>query len=785
MQQNKPKKKLGQVLTQKKPEIQKQVPQKAVQKGPAKQKRTASKPVPQKAGPQRPASPRPGAQGLNSRRRTSPVKVTLEVPLMEGETLKSNLVQVLRRQKKAPLKLKELAQKAKEKQGPELVAAVEELVKAGEVLLQKGGYVLSRSLGLRPATVVKVLPAFGFARPDGEEEDVFLPGRAMKGAMPGDRVLISSRRSNGELTEAEVVRILQEGDYRFTGVVVKEEGKLSILPDRQVRFAIEIGRSSKIKVKEGDKVLANLCYRGDRHFSHKAAVLENFGDAQKASGCCEAILAANGIERQFPAEAIAQARQIEADGIHPKELAARLDLRGEDIFTIDGADTKDIDDAISLKKLGDGWLLGVHIADVSYYVTAGSPLDQEAFERGNSVYFPGSVVPMLPPELSNGICSLNPGEDRLAFSALVELGEDTSIRSYRFVKSVIRSQVKGVYSEINTLYDGTASPEIQEKYGELKDTLFLMKDLASRLAQDRTRRGALDLESVESKIKLDENGVAVDIQPRIQGISEGMIEEFMLVANQAAARFAGERGLPFVYRVHESPNPEKLQNLKETLDALGIPSKSIKAGVAQGELSRILRESRQTPFGKIVNNTLLRSMAKAKYSEKNIGHYGLVMADYAHFTSPIRRYSDLMIHRIMTASLTGMRKENIERRFREQVGTVALRTSEREVRAMQVERSCDDCYKAEYMKSHLEEEFDGVISSAVNHGVYVELPNTVEGLIRVADLGDYQYDGKMEFVDQHSGRKLRVGDPIRVTVAGVDVSAGQIDFVPADEGEGQ
>lgn len=234
--------------------------------------------------------------------------------------------------------------------------------------------------------------------------------------------------------------------------------------------------------------------------------------------------------------------QIEADGIHPKELAARLDLRGEDIFTIDGADTKDIDDAISLKKLEDGWLLGVHIADVSYYVTAGSPLDQEAFERGNSVYFPGSVVPMLPPELSNGICSLNPGEDRLAFSALVELGEDTSIRSYRFVKSVIRSQVKGVYSEINTLYDGTASPEIQEKYGELKDTLFLMKDLASRLAQDRTRRGALDLESVESKIKLDENGVAVDIQPRIQGISEGMIEEFMLVANQAAARFAGGEG---------------------------------------------------------------------------------------------------------------------------------------------------------------------------------------------------------------------------------------------------
>lgn len=255
---------------------------------------------------------------MNSRRRTSPVKVTLEVPLMEGEDLKKQSGAGAAPAEEGPAEAERTGSEGQGKQGPELVAAVEELVKAGEVLLQKGGYVLSRSLGLRPATVVKVLPAFGFARPDGEEEDVFLPGRAMKGAMPGDRVLISSRRSNGELTEAEVVRILQEGDYRFTGVVVKEEGKLSILPDRQVRFAIEIGRSSKIKVKEGDKVLANLCYRGDRHFSHKAAVLENFGDAQKASGCCEAILAANGIERQFPAEAIAQAGRSRPTASTPK-----------------------------------------------------------------------------------------------------------------------------------------------------------------------------------------------------------------------------------------------------------------------------------------------------------------------------------------------------------------------------------------------------------------------------------------------------------------------------------
>lgn len=772
MQQNKPKQKLGQVLSQRK----------------ASAPKPAGKPVSPKAASPKSAPRKPAQRGEkrpDQQRRSAPIKITLEVPMAQGNAMMENIVQALRRQKKVPLKLKELALKAKEKQGPELSDAMEELVKAGEVLLQKGGYVLSRSMGLRPATVVKVLPAFGFARPDGEEEDVFLPGRAMKGAMPGDRVLISSRRSSGELSEAEVVRILQEGDYRFTGVVVKEEGKLCILPDRQVRFAIEIGRANKIKVKEGDKVLACLCYRGDRHFAHKAAVLENFGDAQKASGCCEAILAANGIERQFPAEAVAQARKIEADGIHPKEMAARLDLRGETIFTIDGADTKDIDDAISLKKLDNGWQLGVHIADVSYYVPAGSPLDQEAFERGNSVYFAAAVVPMLPPELSNGICSLNPQEDRLAFSALVELNEDTTIRSYRFVKSVIRSRVKGVYSEINALYDGTAAPEIEGKYKDLKDTLLEMRELASRLSAARTRRGALDLESVESKIKLDENGVAVEIIPRTQGVSEGMIEEFMLVANQAAARFAGDKGLPFVYRVHESPNPEKLQNLKETLDALGIPSKEVKAGVSQGELSRILQESRTTPYGKIVNNTLLRSMAKAKYSENNIGHYGLVMADYAHFTSPIRRYSDLMIHRIMTASLTGMRKENIERRYREQVGVVAVRTSEREVRAMQVERSCEDCYKAEYMKSHLGESFQGVISSAVGHGLYVELPNTVEGLIRVADLpeGDFQYDGKMEFADALSGRRFRVGDPIWVTVAGVDVSAGQIDFVPAQEGE--
>ena len=358
-------------------------------------------------------------------------------------------------------------------------------------------------------------------------------------------------------------------------------------------------------------------------------------------------------------------------GIHEKEKAQRLDLRDRIIFTIDSADTKDIDDAISLTRTENGYELGVHIADVSYYVTDGTPIDQDAYSRGTSVYYASSVIPMLPKELSNGICSLNEGEDRLAFSAIMQLDHEGHMTSYRFEKTLIRSVVKGVYVEINSIFDGTASAEILRKYERVIPTLQDMKELFGKLIRNRDERGGLDLESTESKIILDQNGLAIDIQPRHSGLSENMIEEFMLLANTAAASFGLEHELPFLFRVHDNPPSEKIEVFEQSMAEIGFDISELKKGVTPLALYHILHKARGTKYELIVNNSILRSMAKAQYSANNIGHFGLVIDKYSHFTSPIRRYPDLLIHRIMSAYLTGMKRENIEKRYRTFVSEAA------------------------------------------------------------------------------------------------------------------
>ena len=388
---------------------------------------------------------------------------------------------------------------------------------------------------------------------------------------------------------------------------------------------------------------------------------------------------------------------------------------------------------------------------------------------------------MLPKELSNGICSLNEGEDRLAFSAIMQLDQEGHMTSYRFEKTLIRSALKGVYVEINSLFDGTASAGIQKKYEQVLPTLQDMKELFGKLIRNRDERGGLDLESSESKIILDQNGMAVDIQPRHSGLSENMIEEFMLLANTAAASFGLEHELPFLFRVHDNPPSEKIEVFEQSMSEIGFDISELKKGVTPLALYHILHKARGTKYELIVNNSILRSMAKAQYSANNIGHFGLVIEKYSHFTSPIRRYPDLLIHRIMSAYLTGMKRENIEKRYRTFVSEAAEKTSMQEVRAMGVERDCEDCYKAEYMKQFLGEELDGMISSIAPHGVYVELPNTVEGLIRMEDMPEGEYDTQSKVILQNAatGRTYIVGDPIRVQVVACDVSAGNVDFIPA------
>ncbi len=638
-----------------------------------------------------------------------------------------------------------------------------------------------QSKSVTEATIVKVNSTYGFARPaDGQSADVFISGRQLMGAMPGDKVEIRTRPGKGELLEGEVIRITQPADPTFTGIYYQEDGKDVIHPDKLFRFPIVIAKGKTAGARAGEKVLAVIQKRGTSHFEHRAAITKVFGAADRAASCCEAVLAAADMRRFFPAAVVTEADRLQQAGIHPKELEARLDLRDEMIFTIDGADTKDIDDAISLSKSAEGWRLGVHIADVSYYVTPGSELDTEAYRRGTSVYFADSVIPMLPPALSNGICSLNPNEDRLAFSALMELDAAGDIQSFRFQKTVIRSRIKGVYSEINAIFDGTATKEVNTKYALMLPTLSLMRELAALLDRKKRARGAVDLASSESKFVLDAQGRVTEILRRHQGESENMIEEFMLTANQCAALFGEREELPFVYRVHEPPAADRVAALGELLRQLGLPAlRPDNAGTIDSpQLATVLKEVKGTPLEQVVNHQVLRSMAKAKYEPQCIGHFGLVLKHYSHFTSPIRRYPDLVIHRIMSAKLTGMRRDNIEKRYRNFVVDAAAQSTATEIAAMTAERDCEAIYRAEYMQSRVGQTFEGVISSIAPHGIYVELPNTVEGLIHLDNLpaGEYTIPSPIELNDRRSGRNYRIGAAITVEVLSANVSAGQVDF---------
>lgn len=680
---------------------------------------------------------------------------------------------------KKGMSLNKLQKKCKVQKGDlkKFQAALNRCMEDGSVAESGDRYLAVRSLGLQPAVIERLHKTYGFAAlPDGQE--VFVLGSRLKGALPGDKVLLKlSAHPRGSLPEGEVSRIVETGDNEYPGVLETGPEGSFFLPDTLGGFPLRV-LGTKCGAENGDKVTARIIRRGDSHRDHLAEITACFGSAEHASACAEAVLAAAGISAAFPAAVLDEARFLEHRGIPERELSERLDLRDQPIFTIDGADSKDLDDAVSLEKSGGFYRLGVHIADVSHYVRPKSLLDEEAFRRGTSIYYADRVIPMLPEALSNGICSLNPGEDRLTFSALMTLSPEGELLDFSFRKSVIRSRVKGVYSEVNALLDGSASEALREKYREVLPALPLMKELKDLRLSLRRKRGAPALESAESKLVLDARGRTADVLPRTAGEAESIIEEFMLLANQSAASLARNLEMPFVYRVHEHPAPDRVDALRETLQKLGLPAGSLPEKPAPRDLAGILDGVRGKPLAPVVNRLVLRAMAKARYSPFPLGHFGLALEDYAHFTSPIRRYPDLAIHRILSSWAEGDSVRELAKRYQRFSARAAEQSSAAEVQAMEIERGCEDCYKAEFMKGHIGEEYDGVISSVTSFGIYVELPSTVEGLVRVENLpdGEYFFDGLLELSDIHSGRKFRLGDPVRVRCVRADVNAGNVDF---------
>lgn len=589
-------------------------------------------------------------------------------------------------------------------------------------------------------------------------------------------------KGEGACTEGEVMSIVEENFAKFTGELVSEFGVLKIVPDMLSKYAMIFENPMRLELHEGDKVVAQVTKRGNRHSEHVCEIVSSYGSSMKASACAMSVLEVNGLTPVFPSEVIYEAREVSDYSRIKEEIPNRLDLRDKPIFTIDGADTKDIDDAISVERTKTGYLLGVHIADVSHYVQPKSQLDNEAFKRGTSVYYANRVIPMLPKELSNGICSLNPQEDRLAFSCLCELDKQGNITDYKFAKTVIRSRVKGVYSEINSLLAGSDDAELKEKYADVSGQLPIIKELADILYKNKKNRGCPELETSESKLIINDEDICVGVERRTRGRSEEIIEDFMLVANECAARFGMDNNLPFVYRIHEEPSDEKLESLREALVKLNVQYK-LGEKACPGDMSEILKAAKGTDIDLIMNNIVLRSMSKARYSTEPVGHFGLALEDYAHFTSPIRRYPDLTIHRIMSAFLSGSSAEECATKFNKFVYASADQSTKTELTAMQVERSCEDCYKAEYMNAHIGEEFQGTVVSAVEFGLFIALPDTCEGLLHTDNMpdGEYVCDDMVSLKNLTNGMEYRVGDPIRVKVINANVNSGKIDFALADE----
>ena len=695
--------------------------------------------------------------------------------------LNDKILSEIKRNGKKPISFKALLKSCRNFKGfdfDDFTKCVEKLKEKGKIEENKLGFVSLETAKLTPCKIVKLSKTFGFARTYSDGEDIFIPGKKLMGAMPGDSVLVKiSKSRSGDSREGEVMSITEEAFSRFSGEIVNEFGELKIIPDTLSKFAMSFDKPQEMELHEGDKVTALITERGKSHKEHRCEILSTFGSSMKASACALAILEVNGIIPVFPAEVIDEARRVSDYRLIEQEAANRLDLRDKPIFTIDGADTKDIDDAISVERDGNGYLLGVHIADVSFYVKPRSELDNEAMERGTSVYYANRVIPMLPKELSNGICSLNPNEDRLAFSCLCSLDENGNIKSYKFAKSVIRSRVKGVYSEINDYLDGYKTKEIEEKYSEVSPCFEIISELADKLYKKKKARGVPELETAEGKLLINEQDICVGAVARNRGRTEEIIEDFMLIANECAARFGKENELPFVYRIHEPPTEQKLETLKEGLTALNIPF-NFGAEVTPDKISAILDFVKDKPEAPIINNLVLRSMTKAQYSTEPLGHFGLVLDDYAHFTSPIRRYPDLSIHRIMSDFLSGIPANEIRTKYNKFAFASADKSTAAEIKAMTVERDCEDCYKAEYMSAHIGEEFDGVISSVMDFGVFVMLDNTCEGLLAVEELGEGMFvtNSFISLKNMTNGKEYRVGQPIRIKVKNANVNSGKIDF---------
>ena len=622
---------------------------------------------------------------------------------------------------------------------------------------------------------------FGFVEIEGQDEDIFIPESDTGTAMHQDkvRIIIRNDKKEGKRQEGVVVKVLERGMPEIVGTYQLNRDFGFVISDNP-KFSkdIFIPRKEAAGIKNGDKVIAVITDYGSGNKNPEGKIKENLGNIRTPGTDILAIVKSFGIPSEFPEKVMKQAQRV-PDHVLDADRDGRLDLRHLQTVTIDGEDAKDLDDAISLTKEGDIYHLGVHIADVSNYVQYNSALDREALKRGTSVYLADRVVPMLPERLSNGICSLNQGEDRLALSCLMDINEKGKVVSHQIAETVINVNERMCYTDVKNILEDT-DEEAKKRYEALIPMFFMMKELSGILRNSRHHRGSIDFDFPESKIILNAAGKAIDVKPYEANVATKIIEDFMLMANETVAQEYCTEEIPFVYRTHDNPDPEKVESLLTLLHNQGVKIQKAKEEITPKEIQQIIESIEGLPNEAMISRLVLRSMKQAKYTTECSGHFGLAAKYYCHFTSPIRRYPDLQIHRIIKDNLRGrLMREGRTEHYAEILDEVARQSSVCERRADEAERESDKLKKAEYMSYHLGEEFEGIISGVTGWGLYVELPNTVEGLVHVNTLRDdyYIFDQETyELRGEMTKKVYKLGDKVRVRVADADKMLKTVDL---------
>ncbi|QZY57319.1 ribonuclease R [Crassaminicella profunda] len=700
--------------------------------------------------------------------------------------IKEQILEFMRENAYSPMLDVELANvfKIEPQEMGSFYAILDEMEKMGQVIkTKKKRYAAPERMNLIVGKLQQHQKGFGFILSEVEGySDVFIASTDMNGAMHNDRVIgrITKKGGDSKRAEGEIIRILERANTEIVGTFESSRNFGFVVPDdSKIKMDIYIPKSEVHGAKDGYKVVAHITKWPEPRRNPEGKIIEVLGHKDDVGTDIISIIKKYKLPEKFPKKVEEEATRV-SEEISSEEISRRRDLRDKKIVTIDGIDAKDLDDAVCVEMLENGnYLLSVHIADVTHYVKEHSKLDKEALKRATSVYLVDRVIPMLPKKLSNGVCSLNPKVNRLTLSVNMEINKKGKVVNHEIYESVIKTCERMTYSDVSDILEKD-DQGLKERYDYLVEDFKRMEELSKILRKRRDDRGSIDFDFDESKIILDEQGVPIEIKKAERRIANRVIEEFMLICNETVAEHFHWADLPFVYRIHEDPDMEKIESFNKFIHNFGYHLKGVTNEVHPRALQDLLKKVEGRKEERIINTIMLRSLKKARYAPENEGHFGLAAENYCHFTSPIRRYPDLQIHRIIKESLTGKLTGKRIKKLKAIVANAADQSSDRERIAVEAERETDDLKKTEYMSNHIGEEFEGIISSVISFGMFIELENSIEGLVRISSLVDdyYIYDGDhYSFTGERTKKTYRIGDEVRVKVIKADTSQKEIDFM--------